>query len=45
MDNVEVISSIIDAEVRDILTNIADTPLPQEAMKESAEETEDEQEG
>ena len=39
MDNVEVISSIIDAEVRDILTNIADTPLPQEAMKESAEET------
>lgn len=45
MDNIEVISSIIDAEVRDILTNIADTPLPQEAMKESAEETEDEQEG
>ncbi len=46
MDNIEIIASIIDAEVRETLTNIADTPLPEEAAeREEAEEAEDEQEG
>ena len=46
MDNIEIITGIIDAEVRDTLTNIAETPLPEEAAEsEEAEEAEDEQEG
>ncbi len=46
MDNIEIIASIIDAEVRETLTNIADTPLPEEsAESKEEEEAEDEQEG
>ncbi len=42
MDNIEVIASIIDSEIRDVLVNIAETPLPEEAATE--EDTEEEQE-
>lgn len=47
MENIEIIAGIIDAEVRDALMNIADTPLPEEAAAggEETEEAEDEQEG
>lgn len=43
MDNVEIIASIIDHEIRDALTGIAETPLPEEAAEEQTE-TEEEQE-
>ena len=42
MDNVEVIASIIDEEIRKILEEIAETPLPEYA---AAEDTEEESEG
>ena len=42
LDNVEIIASIIDEEIRKILTEIAETPLPDYAAEE---ETEDESEG
>ena len=42
LDNVEIIASIIDEEIRKILTEIAETPLPDYAAEE---ETEDENEG
>lgn len=40
MENIEVIRSVIDAEIRRVLNDIADTPLPEYA----AEATEEEQE-
>lgn len=42
LDNVEIIASIIDEEIRKILTEIAETPLPDYAAEEV---TEDESEG
>lgn len=42
LDSVEIIASIIDEEIRKILTEIAETPLPDYAAEE---ETEDESEG
>ena len=45
MDNVEVIASIIDEEIRKILTEIAETPLPDYAAEgEQEEESEGEDE-
>lgn len=41
MDNVEMIASIIDAEVRTILNDIAETPLPTYAAEEGDEGEED----
>ena len=38
LTSVEVINSIIDAEVRRVLNGLADVPLPQYAMKETDEE-------
>lgn len=38
MDNIDVISSIIEKEVRKILENIADTPLPDYALDVDMEE-------
>ena len=38
MDNVEVISSIIDEEIRKILNDIAETPLPAYAAENEADE-------
>lgn len=35
MKDVEMIGQIIDAEIRDVLTQIADTPLPEEAATET----------
>ena len=43
MDNVDLIRSIIDEEIRKILTEIADTPLPEYASTDIAD-TEDEDE-
>lgn len=42
LDNVEVISSIIDEEIRKTLTGISDTPLPDYAADGNAEESEGE---
>ena len=42
LDNVEVIGSIIDAEIRRVLNAIAETPLPTYAATETTEETEEE---
>lgn len=42
MGNIDVITGIIDAEVRSTLEHIADTPLPEEAAEEETEETEQE---
>lgn len=42
LDNVEVIGSIIDAEIRRVLNAIAETPLPTYAAAETTEETEEE---
>ncbi|MDO4647619.1 MAG: hypothetical protein Q4B26_03130 [Eubacteriales bacterium] len=42
LDNTEVISSIIDEEIRKILEEIADTPLPEYATAETDEEREEE---
>ena len=44
MDNTEVISSIIDAEVRKILTDISITPLPDWVDKNDSENEEDDDE-
>lgn len=44
LDNVEVISSIIDEEIRKTLTDISDTPLPDYAADGNAEESEGEDE-
>jgi phage terminase Nu1 subunit (DNA packaging protein) len=44
LDNVEVISSIIDEEIRKTLTGISDTPLPDYAADGNAEESEGEDE-
>ena len=41
LSNVEMITDIIDTEIREALTNIAETPLPEEARTEE-DETEDE---
>lgn len=42
MDNVEIIASIIDEEIRKILNDIADTPLPEYVtVKERKEESEE----
>lgn len=43
MDNMEVIAGIIDKEIRDVLTAIADTPIPDYAAQENGQE-DDEQE-
>lgn len=47
LDNVEVIGSIIDAEIRRVLNHIAETPLPSYAadIAETAEEEEGEETG
>lgn len=42
MDNVEIVSNIIDEEIRKILTAIAETPLPDYAADETEEDEEDE---
>lgn len=42
MENVEQIADAIDKEIRDTLTGIAETPLPEEAKAEDEEETETE---
>ena len=44
MDNVEVIASIMDEEIRKILEEIAETPLPDYAAEETEEESEVEDE-
>ena len=44
MDNVELIASIINEEIRKILNEIADTPLPDYA-EEGEESEEDDEEG
>ena len=44
MDNVEVIASIMDEEIRKILEEIAETPLPDYAVEETEEESEGEDE-
>lgn len=44
LDNVEVISSIIDEEIRKTLTGISETPLPDYAADGNAEESEGEDE-
>ena len=44
MDNVEVIASIIDEEIRKILEEIAETPLPEYAAEDTEEESEGEDE-
>jgi len=40
MENVEVIGSVIDAEIRKVLEELADAPLPQYLMLQDAEEEE-----
>jgi phage terminase Nu1 subunit (DNA packaging protein) len=42
MDNIELIKDIIDTEIRKILNEIADTPLPDYAAEGESEESEDE---
>ena len=44
LDNVEVIGSIIDAEIRRVLNGIATTPLPSYAAMDTTEESEEESE-
>lgn len=44
LDNVEVIGSIIDAEIRRVLNGIAVTPLPSYAAMDTTEESEEESE-
>ena len=44
LDNVEVIGSIIDAEIRRVLNAIAATPLPSYAAMDTTEESEEESE-
>lgn len=41
--NTEVISGILDEEIRDVLNQIADTPLPEEAAQEETDEAESEE--
>lgn len=41
MDNVERIQAIIDDEIKKVLVNIADTPLPEYAAESSGEESEE----
>jgi len=43
MDNTDAISGIMDQEIRKILENVADTPLPEYAATEETEESEDEE--
>lgn len=45
MDNTEMIASIIDAEVRKALNEIAETPLPEYATGEDASESEEDDDG
>lgn len=44
MKDVETISQIIDMEIRDVLTQIADTPLPEETATENADDEEESEE-
>lgn len=44
MKDAEMISQIIDAEIRDVLTQIADTPLPEEAATETMDDEEESEE-
>lgn len=44
LDNMELVIGIIDKEIRDVLENIANTPLPDEAAKEMEDEETDEEE-
>ena len=44
MDNVEVIASVIDEEIRKILNELAETPLPDYAAEEEQEESEEDEE-
>lgn len=44
LDNVDIISGILDAEIRTVLNAIADTPLPEYAADEAKEEDEDDEE-
>lgn len=45
LDSIELVSGIIEKEIRDVLTNIADTPLPDDAGEaEEDEEAADEEE-
>ena len=44
MKDVEMIASIMDAEIRDILTQIAETPLPLEAVAEDSDNEEESEE-
>lgn len=41
MDNTEMIASIIDAEIRSVLNDIADTPLPSYAAENAEDENEE----
>ena len=43
MSSVESITDVLDAEVREILTDIADTPLPDEAAEQSTEDAAEEE--
>lgn len=43
LDNMDLITGIIDKEIRDVLEMIADTPLPDEAASEEEEETQEEE--
>ena len=45
MDNVEIITEIISAEIRKALEAVADTPLPTYASEESESEEENDEEG
>lgn len=44
IDNMDLVMGIIDKEIRDVLTAIAETPLPDDARMEDAEEETDEEE-
>lgn len=44
MENIEVIRSVIDAEIRRVLNEIADTPLPEYATEAESEEDSPEEE-
>lgn len=45
MDNTEMIASIIDAEVRKVLNEVAETPLPEYATGEDTSESEEDDDG
>ena len=45
LDNVEIISSILDEEIRKILITVSETPLPEYAADENEEESEEADEG